>query len=293
MKPKAAYQFLEEAINWYPGHMKKATTQIEEQIRRVNLFLEVVDARIPVSSHNPAIDKLIPPKVARVVVLNKSDLANRDDTDRFIKYYQAKGCKAIAINAKDQTGVSGRRLLGLLKRTGRPEFRSLGSWLMIGGIPNVGKSTIINCLRKTSRVVSGKTKAAHTGPTPGLTRGLTGFKVSLNPLMYLIDTPGIMPMKIQSKEVGYKLLICHCIKEGIIEAPYLCDYVLHCLNKHKVLDYMKHYEVPKYTENVEDVFEAIKNKYKRDHIDLLSTFMLGHFREGSLGRITLDDVPEI
>eukprot|EP01022_Parablepharisma_sp_SALTPOND_P015527 TRINITY_DN2203_c0_g1_i1.p3 TRINITY_DN2203_c0_g1~~TRINITY_DN2203_c0_g1_i1.p3 ORF type:complete len:309 (-),score=38.34 TRINITY_DN2203_c0_g1_i1:193-1119(-) len=290
---KKGFEFPKEKINWFPGHMKKAIDQIEEQIKRINLFLEVVDARTPLSSHNSSLDKRFPGRVKRLIVINKADLAPKDTTEKVLEYYKKQKINAISINSKDKSGAAGRKLLSTIRKLAAPEFKSIGSWLMIGGVPNVGKSTIINSLRKTSKPVMGKTKSAKVGPTPGVTRGLSGFKISLNPLMYLIDTPGIMPMNIEDNEVGFKLLLCGCIREGLIENIYLCDYLLHCLNEKNVLEYVKMYGLNEKKTSLHEVLKAIRNKYKRKELEEAGDLMLKHFREGDLGKIMLDNMPQI
>jgi len=288
---QSKYKFTSERINWYPGHMKKATNKIENEIHRINLFLEIVDARIPISSHNPQIENLIPTRAKRLVVLNKSDLADRQKTKQFIDYYKSRDIHAISMSATDRAGSDGQKLLNMIRKLGSPTFKSLGSWLMIGGIPNVGKSTIINTLRKTSKSILGRTKSAKVAPTPGLTRGLTHFKISLNPLIYLIDTPGIMPMRIEDNEIGYKLLLCKCIREGAIDKVYLCDYLLFELNEHKQYNYKKILDMKKKTTNIYEIMDAIKVKFQRQKINECADLFLSQYAEGKLGKITLDNVP--
>jgi len=285
---KKQYKFIDERINWYPGHMKKATEQIENQIGRINLFMEIVDARAPISTHNSSLETIIPNKVRKLIVMNKADLAHKEATQKFLDYYKQKKIHVIALNAKGEAG--GKHLLNELRRLANPHFRSIGSWLMIAGIPNVGKSTIVNSLRKASKAIVGKTKSAKVGPTPGVTRGLSGFKISLNPLLYLIDTPGIMHKRIESNEVGYKLLLCSCLKEGIIDNFHLCDYLLYCFNERKMKEYMKLYDVNR-TEDIYEVLGAIQKKYKNKSINEASDAMLKNFRDGKLGKLTFDDTP--
>eukprot|EP00826_Nyctotherus_ovalis_P042809 TRINITY_DN4463_c0_g1_i14.p1 TRINITY_DN4463_c0_g1~~TRINITY_DN4463_c0_g1_i14.p1 ORF type:complete len:298 (-),score=68.77 TRINITY_DN4463_c0_g1_i14:145-1038(-) len=286
---KKPYKFLDQQINWYPGHMRKATNQIEDQIGRTNLFMEIIDARAPVSTHNASLETIIPKRVKQLIIMNKADLAHKETTQRFLDYYKQKGVAALALNAKGDAG--GQHLLKELRRLATPHFRSLGSWLMIAGIPNVGKSTIVNTLRKSSKAVAGRTKSAKVGPTPGVTRGLSGFKVSVNPLLYLIDTPGVMPTKVESNEVGYKLLLCGCVKEGIVDNFYLCDYLLHCFNERKMKEYMKLYDMSR-TENLYDVVEAIQKKHKTKNVSDACDLMFKNFREGKLGKITFDEAPK-
>lgn len=285
---KKPYKFLDQQINWYPGHMRKATNQIEEQIGRTNLFMEIVDARAPISTHNASLETIIPGRVKHLIVMNKADLAHRETTQKFLDHYKQKGLLALSLNAKGDAG--GQHLLKQLRKAAAPHFKSLGSWLMVGGIPNVGKSTIVNALRKSSRAVAGKTKSAKVGPTAGVTRGLSGFKISVNPLLYLIDTPGVMPTKVESNEVGYKLLLCGCVKEGMVDNFYLCDYLLYCFNERKMKEYTKLYDVNT-TDNLYNVVEAIQKKYKTKSVGDACDLMFKNFREGKLGKITFDEAP--
>ena len=287
---KKGYQFIDEKINWYPGHMKKATTQIEDQISRINVFLEICDARAPISTHNSSLAKIIPRKVKKILILNKTDLAHRDATERFLEYYKSKNYTVIGLNAKGEGG--GQYLLKEIRKIACPHFRSIGAWMMIAGIPNVGKSTIINGLRKASKTIGGKSKSAKVGPNPGVTRGLSGIRVSTNPLLYLIDTPGIMPMNIESNEVGYKLLLCNCIRDGLIDNIYLCDYLLHCFNEKEMKEYTKLYNMNK-TEYIYEVINAIHNKFKHKNVNTATDHMLKDLKEGKLGIITFDVIPKI
>ena len=193
-----------EAINWYPGHMTKARRMMEEDIKLVDLVIEIVDARIPLSSRNPDIDKLAKNK-ARIILLNKSDLADDSVTDRWIAYFKEKGFYCIKLNSR-QTG-SNRAVNNLInaacaKKIEKDKAKGIMNRTikaMIVGIPNVGKSTFINSY-------TGK-KSAKTGNKPGVTKGKQWIKIGGS--VELLDTPGILWPKIGDAMVGKRLAMIY------------------------------------------------------------------------------------
>ena len=185
------------AINWYPGHMTKARRMMEEDIKLVDLVIEIVDARIPLSSRNPDIDKLAKNK-ARIVLLNKSDLADDTVTDEWITYFKDKGFYCLKLNSR--LNVSNRAVNNLItaacsakiERDRARGIKNRSIKAMIVGIPNVGKSTFINSF--TGR------KSAKTGNKPGVTKGKQWIRI--NGSVELLDTPGILWPKIEDRNVG-------------------------------------------------------------------------------------------
>ncbi|MCR4725155.1 MAG: ribosome biogenesis GTPase YlqF, partial [Clostridia bacterium] len=201
-----------EHINWYPGHMKKTRELIQENLKLVDVCVEVLDARIPVSSRNPILAELTQSKT-RIIVLNKSDLADEAKTAEWTKKLQESAAYVLAMNCN--TGAGAASLLRLLekirdeKNEGRERQRDLR--LMIVGIPNVGKSSLINRL-------TGK-KAAKTGNKPGVTRGKQW--ISLGEHMMMLDTPGILWPKFEDPKVGLNLAFCGSIKDEIMDLETL------------------------------------------------------------------------
>ena len=199
-----------ENINWYPGHMKKTRELIAENLKLVDLVIEVLDARIPVSSRNPIIAELIGDK-QKIIILNKSDLADDAKTKEWVDKLSDENSFVLPMNCNSGDGV--KKLLSLLenirdkKNEGRERKRPLR--MMIVGIPNVGKSSLINRL-------TGK-KAAKTGNKPGVTRGKQWLTLGSD--MMLLDTPGILWPKFEDPNVGLNLAFCGSIKDEILGKP--------------------------------------------------------------------------
>ncbi|MDR0518882.1 MAG: ribosome biogenesis GTPase YlqF [Clostridiales Family XIII bacterium] len=212
-----------ENINWYPGHMKKTRELIAANLRLVGAVVEVCDARIPVSSRNPIIDELTQGK-PRVIVLNKSDLADERETSAWLGYFSRGGrgrISAVAMNAQSGQGL--KKLLSALdgiaaSREGNAADRSLG--VMVVGVPNSGKSSLIN--RLTGR------RATQTGDRPGVTKGKQWL--TLENGMRLLDTPGILWPKFEDPKVGLNLAFCGSIKDEIMDAPDLALELIRALN---------------------------------------------------------------
>lgn len=214
------------AINWYPGHMTKARRMMEEDIKLVDLVIEIVDARIPLSSRNPDIDKLAKNK-ARIVLLNKSDLADDTVTDEWITYFKDKGFYCLKLNSR--LNVSNRAVNNLItaacsakiERDRARGIKNRSIKAMIVGIPNVGKSTFINSMAKK--------KVAKTGDKPGVTKAQSWLKISDS--LQFLDTPGILWPKFESQDVGIKLSICGSIKDEIVDLHMVCLYALRIIEK--------------------------------------------------------------
>ena len=200
---------------WYPGHMTKARRMMEDNIRLVDLVIELLDARIPVSSRNPDINTLAKGK-ERLIILAKADLADPDITDQYLKYYQGHGLTAVAVDARTrkfnsevQKAVQ-RATAAKRERDLRRGIRNRPVRAMICGIPNVGKSTFINSL-------SGKS-GAKTGNKPGVTRGRQWISCAG---MDLLDTPGILWPKFEDQQVGIRLALTGAIRDEILDAQEL------------------------------------------------------------------------
>ena len=165
---------------------------------------------------------------------------------------------------------------------------------MIGGMPNIGKSTIINSLRKRDSEINTKSSSksgAKTGARPCLTKSISGFRIVTDPPMYLVDTPGIIVPKIREEsEDGLKLAACHAIRDGILDDELICDYVLFKLNQEKVFGYVNRYALPALqpVDNVHDLLVAVQNRMGLNNRANATSRFLADFREGKLGRITLD-----
>ena len=274
-----------ENINWYPGHMKKTRDMIQENLKLVDVVVEVLDARIPESSQNPIINELVGSKT-RVVILNKSDLADADANDAWKKKFEAEGRQVLIMNCN--SGEGAKQLIKLLERIqdkkneGRERKRPLR--MMIVGIPNVGKSSLIN------RLTGGK--GAKTGNKPGVTRGKQWLTLGSN--MMLLDTPGILWPKFEDPQVGMNLAFCGSIRDEIMDLATLGLELIKELSLVHPDLLMARYKIQKIEETPLLTMEAIARKrgfiLKGAEIDYERTArtVIDEFRSSKIGRITLE-----
>jgi ribosome biogenesis GTPase A len=237
-------------INWFPGHMRRAMRLLEDEIKKVNVFIEVRDARIPKTSRNPELIALLPEKMKRLVVYNKIDLACERKAVELIKDIHlnekdAKGKEIPYMHLSTKKNVNMQKLLSFIQTNACPEFKTVGSWIMIGGMPNVGKSTIINSLRSKDADLNHSKKAgARTGGVPCITKSISGFRIMTDPATYITDTPGIIVPKIENVIDGMKMCACNIIRDGIVEDSSVCDFILYTLNQQRNFAYVKRYDLP-------------------------------------------------
>ena len=274
-----------EHINWYPGHMKKTREPIQENLKLVDVCVEVLDARIPVSSRNPILAELTQSKT-RIIVLNKSDLADEAKTAEWTKKLQESAAYVLAMNCS--TGAGAASLLRLLenirdeKNEGRERQRDLR--LMIVGIPNVGKSSLINRL-------TGK-KAAKTGNKPGVTRGKQW--ISLGEHMMMLDTPGILWPKFEDPKVGLNLAFCGSIKDEIMDLETLGMELTGVLARDYPDLLSARYKLDEIAETPLENMENVARKRgfilpgKRIDYERTARTVIDEFRAGTIGRITLE-----
>lgn len=279
-------------IQWYPGHMTKTRRQIEADLKLVDAVCEIVDARIPISSRNPDIDAICGAK-PRILVLNRMDLADPEATKRWEAYFKSKGMAVIATDCKTKKGISGftpAARASCAERIERDAKRGMSRALkvMVVGIPNVGKSTLIN-------QISGR-KGAKAENRPGVTRGKQW--VSVDAGLQLLDTPGILWPKFEDPEVGMKLAYTGAVKEGVIDIEELACRLLELLHKYYPQALLERYklEVPEKTPGWELLEIAGR---KRGYLvsggevntERMARMLLDEFRSGKLGRFTLE-MPE-
>lgn len=279
-------------INWYPGHMKKTKDLVRDNLKLVDVVVELLDARIPFSSKNPDIDKLAGNK-PRVVILNKSDLADKSKLDMWIRYYKNQGIKAIPVDTLKGVGVNRlveecknvvKDKMNALKEKGRKE-RPVR--VMIVGVPNVGKSSIINKL--TGR------KSAITGDKPGVTKGKQWVRLKGN--LELLDTPGILWPKFEDQEVALNLAFCRSIKDEILDIETLALRLIRKLMEIEPQKLKERYKLENLGETDIETMDMIGRKRGfitgRKELDYtrITTTVLNEFRDGKIGKISLE-VPE-
>lgn len=239
-------------IQWFPGHMAKARRQVTEKLKLVDIILELVDARIPSASRNPMIDEIIQHK-PRLVLLNKADMADKEYTKDWIRFFEEQGIKALAINSQAGSGMkeivsaSEAVLKEKFDRMKAKGIRPRAIRAMIVGVPNVGKSTLINRLAKKN--------IAKTGNTPGVTKAQQWIKVGKE--MELLDTPGILWPKFEDQEVGLKLALTGAIKDTILNLQDVCIYGLRFLEKEYPERLKERYGLSTIPEDVVELFDEI------------------------------------
>ncbi len=276
-----------EHINWYPGHMKKTRELIAENLKMVDIVIEVIDARIPVSSRNPIIDELVKSK-RRLIILNKSDLSDPKANEAWAETFKKQGNLVLTMNC--MTGIGVGQLYKLLSRLqdekNEGQFRKKSLRMMIVGVPNVGKSSLIN--RMTGK------KSAKTGDRPGVTKGKQWL--GLENGMQLLDTPGILWPKFEDPQVGLNLAFCGSIKDEILDTASLALELIKVLQRDYPQLLRERYKLDELDEDALVNMEAIAAKRgfilpgKRIDYERCARTLLDEFRGGKIGNITLEKV---
>ncbi|WP_411739755.1 ribosome biogenesis GTPase YlqF [Peribacillus sp. S4] len=239
-------------IQWFPGHMAKARREVTEKLKLIDIIFELVDARIPASSRNPMIDEIIQHK-PRVILLNKADMADPAKTKMWLEHYKSQGKTAIAINSQAGNGLN--QITAASKNLLKEKYERMESRgikprairAMIVGIPNVGKSTLINRLAKKN--------IAKTGNTPGVTKAQQWIKVGKE--LELLDTPGILWPKFEDQEVGLKLALTGAIKDTILNLHEVSLYGLRFLEKEYPERLKSRYNLDVIPQETLELFDAV------------------------------------
>ncbi|OEK22698.1 ribosome biogenesis GTPase YlqF [Staphylococcus saprophyticus] len=282
-------------IQWYPGHMAKAKREVSEQLKKVDVVFELVDARIPYSSRNPMIDEVIQQK-PRVVILNKKDTANLKELEKWESYFKEKGFYPVAIDAKHGKGLKQVEQTAIkatkekFEKEKQKGLKPRAIRAMIVGIPNVGKSTLINKLANKS--------IAKTGNTPGVTKQQQWIKVGQS--LQLLDTPGILWPKFEDQLVGKKLSVTGAIKDSIVHLDEVAIYALDFMKAHDYDGLIQHYkiDVSKEAENIE-WFDAIGRRRgllrRGNEIDYEAVIdlIIHEVRNAKIGTYTFDIISEM
>lgn len=274
-------------INWYPGHMKKTKEEIKNSLKLVDIVLEVIDARIPKSSRNPLISE-ITEKKDRIIIMNKTDLSDPVENEKWIKKFDDDGIKAIKMNAKEKINtkeiynIAKEILSEKFKKNEEKNIENENIRMMVVGIPNSGKSTFINNIAKR--------KGARVGNRPGVTQQKQWIKTKENIL--LLDTPGVLWPKFDG-QTGLNLSFTNAIKDEILNIEELCL---------KFIEFMKEF----YPKNLEERYKIDSNKtaleiyeeigikrgaiIRKGEVDYTrcANLIFNDFRSGKLGRITIE-----
>jgi len=282
-------------IQWFPGHMTKARRQIQDKLKLIDVVIELLDARLPMSSRNPMIDEILQGK-PRLIVLNKADLADSAVTKEWLEVFKQEGHLAVAVDAYSGQGIKEIPVLAkeLLKdKIEKQRAKGINPRAvraLIVGIPNVGKSTLINRL-------AGKNIAA-TGDRPGVTKGQQWIKVGTD--MELLDTPGILWPKFEDQNVGYRLAVTGAIREEILNVEDVAFFGVKYLVKYYWESFSSRFELkepPQDPDNPDDivaVMEAVGRKRGcivsggRVDLEKASGILLRELRAGKLGRYSME-----
>lgn len=290
-------------INWYPGHMAKTKKQIIEDLKLIDVVVEILDARIPLSSQNPDVKGYTKNK-KKVVVLNKTDLADEIETKKWVKYFASKGIPAVITDANNGKGVTEviRAVKEVAKET-QEKFADKGRIgksvrIMILGIPNVGKSSFINRITKKN--------TAQVGNKPGVTRQKQWIRIDEG--IELMDTPGVLWPKFESEEVGLHLAFTGSIKDDILEKTEIAHQLLSFLVKEYLQNIIDRYKLDenivkeilnsdeeenmKVVAIMEDIAKkrgAILSGGRIDY-EKVSGIILDEFRSGKIGKITIEKI---
>ncbi|KAI5682851.1 hypothetical protein M9H77_04079 [Catharanthus roseus] len=218
-------------INWFPGHMAAATRAIRDRLKLSDLVIEVRDARMPLSSTNQTLQPMLSGK-RRIIALNKKDLANPNIMHRWIQYFDSCKQDCLSINAHSKSSV--QKLLDLVEfKLKEVISREPTLLVMVVGVPNVGKSALINSIHHiaSSRFpVQEKRKRATVGPLPGVTQDIAGYKIAHQPSIYVLDTPGVLVPSIPDIETGLKLALAGSVKDSVVGEERISQYLLAVLN---------------------------------------------------------------
>ncbi len=275
-------------FQWYPGHMTKAKRQMQEDMKLIDLVIELVDARIPFSSRNPDIDELAKQK-ARLILMNKADLANEDQTAAWTTYFKKQGCYVVKLDARTRTGMKNINDVVMeackekIERDRRRGIKNRPVRAMVVGIPNVGKSTFIN-------TYAGKA-CTKTGNRPGVTKGKQWIRLNKN--VELLDTPGILWPKFEDQRVGLLLALIGSIKDEILNIDELSLELISILKEKYAGVLLERYQVSEEQTPAEILGEIAKKRNcvkKGNELDYskAAALVIEEFRSGRLGKITLE-----
>ncbi|XP_060710054.1 mitochondrial ribosome-associated GTPase 1 [Hemiscyllium ocellatum] len=297
-----------EVAKWFPGHMAKGLKKMQASLKKVDCIIEVHDARIPLSGRNPMFQEALGVR-PHLLVLNKMDLADLTSKQRILRQLEQQRIQNILFtDCLRDRDVNVKKIVPavteLIQKSDRfHRTENLEYCLMVIGVPNVGKSSLINAMR---RMYLKKGKASRVGGEPGITRAvLTKIQVCERPLIYLLDTPGVFSPRIESLEVGMKLALCGTILDHLVGEEIIADYLLFTLNKQQKFDYVERYQLGEPCDDLQTVLKKIAVKLGKTQkvkaitgvgdINILmpnysaaAYDFIRAFRKGELGKVMLD-----
>ncbi len=275
-------------IQWYPGHMAKARRQMQEEIKLIDIIIEIADARTPISSRNPDLVELGKGK-ARLVIMNKADLADERENKNWVEYFKKNGIACIPANSRSRAGIKGlsaairEACKEKIERDLRRGIKNRPIKAMVVGIPNVGKSTFINSY-------AGKA-CAKTGNKPGVTKGKQW--INLGKDIQLLDTPGVLWAKFEDPKAGMNLAFIGSVRDEVLNTEELCIELLDYIKENYQGTISERYNVPEDIKTVEMLYKIGENRgclVKGNEVsyEKAAALVLDDFRSGKLGRITLE-----
>ncbi|XP_062989256.1 mitochondrial ribosome-associated GTPase 1 [Elgaria multicarinata webbii] len=298
----------QNVAHWFPGHMAKGLKDMKSRLRVVDCLLEVHDARIPLSGRNPLLQEALGIR-PHLLVLNKMDLADLTHKQRILESLEQQGFKnAIFTECLKDENIKKivPRVTELIRNSKRYQrVENVETCIMVTGVPNVGKSSLINSMR---RLHLRKGKASLVGGVPGITRAvLTKIQVCEQPLMFLLDTPGVLSPQIPCVETGLKLALCGAILDHLVGEEVIADYLLYTLNRQEQFSYVERYGLASPCDNVESVLKCIALHLGKTHrvkvltgtgnvtvtapnYNAAASEFIYSFRKGLLGKVMLDEV---
>ncbi|XP_042358398.1 mitochondrial ribosome-associated GTPase 1 [Plectropomus leopardus] len=297
-----------DVAHWFPGHMAKGLKQMRASLKSVDCIIEIHDARIPYSGRNPAFQETLDVR-PHLLILNKMDLADLTNEQRIMKTLEKNGVRNVLFtDCLKQRDENIKKLVPMVVEIieSSPRFNrneNTDYCLMVIGVPNVGKSSLINSLRRTNLK---KGRASRVGGEPGITRAvLTKIQVCERPMMHLLDTPGVLPPKIESVETGMKLALCGTILDHLVGEDIIADYLLYSLNRLEKFSYVERYDLQEPSDDIQHVLKRIAVKLgKTQRVKAITGVgnititvpnytaaaydFIRAFRRGELGRVMLD-----
>uniref|UniRef100_A0A4W5LVZ0 Mitochondrial GTPase 1 n=1 Tax=Hucho hucho TaxID=62062 RepID=A0A4W5LVZ0_9TELE len=297
-----------EVAHWFPRHMAKGLKQMKASVKNVDCILEIHDARIPFSGRNPLFQDSLDVR-PHLLVLNKMDLADMSAKHMILKQLERHGVKNVLFtDCLRQRDDNVKKLVPMVTELieSQPRFNreeNTNFCLMVIGVPNVGKSSLINALRRTNLK---KGRGSKVGGEPGITKAvLTRIQVCERPIIHLLDTPGVLPPKIQSLETGMKLALCGTILDHLVGEDIMADYLLFSLNRLEKYSYVERYDLGEPCDDIQQVLKRIAVKLgKTQRVKAITGVgnitltvpnytaaaydFIRAFRKGELGQVMLD-----
>lgn len=284
--------FTKTSINWYPGHMKKTKDEIKKIMPVIDIVFEIIDARIPLSSKIKDIDDITRNK-DKILIMSKADLCDINETNKWVKYYENKGYNVVLVNLGDNNDY--KKVIDLINKVAKninlkrkeKGLKEKELKALVIGIPNVGKSTLIN------RLVS--KKATKVGNKPGITKSLEWIRV--NDKLELLDTPGILWPRLDEGNVAYNLASMTAIKEEVLDVQDIAIYIIN-----RMIDWYPSHLAERYGVTSDDELIDILDKIGKKrgvisggeaHYDRVYTIVLRDLRDGYLGKVTFDRVEDV